>query len=59
MRTRLRALLLCGALQVGALFGVPMRPDEIEALMQQLNGAKLAHELPGEEDDGDPPKDPE
>jgi hypothetical protein len=59
MRKRLRALCLCGALQIGALFGVPMRPEEIEALIQQMNGAKPANELPGEEDRGDPPPDPE
>jgi hypothetical protein len=55
MRRRLRTLLLCGALQVGVLFGVPMRPGEIEETMQRLNGSKLAHLLPGEEDDGEPP----
>jgi hypothetical protein len=33
--------------------GVPMRPEEIRALLNQINQPKLAHVLPGEEDVGD------
>jgi hypothetical protein len=47
--------MLCVALEFGVLSGVPMRPEQIRELMNQLNQPKLAHVLPGEEDSGDPP----
>ena len=47
-KKRLRTLLLCAALEVGVLSGVPMRPEEIRALMNQLNQPKLAHVLPSD-----------
>ena len=54
-----RTLIVCAVLEVGALAGVPMRPEEIQALMHQLNQPNLAHVLPSEDDDGgDPPSDP-
>ena len=60
---RLRTVFLCLALEAGVLSGVPMRPEQIRELMNQLNQPKLAHMLPGEEDSGDPltasPKDAE
>lgn len=53
---RLRTIVLCAALELGVLSGVPMRPEEIRALMQQINQPKLAHVLPAEDEDGgDPP----
>lgn len=55
LRKRLRTVFVCAFLEVGALAGVPMRPKEIQELMQVMNGPKLAHVLPGEEDAGDPP----
>ncbi len=51
----LRTLFVCAGLEVGALAGVPMRPEEIEALMHQMNEPKLAHVLPSEDDDGNDP----
>ena len=51
---RLRTVFLCLALEVGVLSGVPMRPEQIRELLNQLNQPKLAHTLPGEEDSGDP-----
>ena len=53
LKKRLRALLVCTLLQVGVFHGAPMRPEQIEELMQQLNQAKLAHLLPSENDEGD------
>ena len=53
LKSRLRTLLCCAVLQVGAFTGVPMRPDEIEALMHSLNVPKLAWVLPDKTDDGD------
>lgn len=51
--SRLRVALVCLTLQMGVLAGVPMRPDEIQALMNQMNQPKVAHMLPSENDDGD------
>ena len=52
---KLRTVLLCAALEFGVLSGAPVRPEEIRALMQQLNQPRLAHTLPEKEDDGGPP----
>jgi hypothetical protein len=58
LRRRLRVLFLCATLQIGVLAGVPMRPDEIEELMQQINQPKLAQVLPADENTtGAPPDD--
>jgi hypothetical protein len=57
MRSRLRVVLVCAALQMGVLSGVPMRPDEIRELMKQMNQPKMAHVLPGENGEGDDPRD--
>ncbi len=51
--SRLRVLLLCVALEMGVLSGVPMRPDEIQELMNQMNQPKLAHVLPSDAEGGD------
>jgi hypothetical protein len=53
-------MLVCAALQVGVLCGVPMRPEQIQELMFQLHQPKLAHVIPDEEGGGDgdgPPPD--
>lgn len=55
LKSRLRTLLCCVVLEVGALTGVPMRPDEIRELMNTLAQPKLARVLPDRPDDGDPP----
>jgi hypothetical protein len=56
LASRLRVLLVCAALEMGVLGGVPMRPDEIRELMHQMNQPALAHVLPIEDEDGvDPP----
>jgi hypothetical protein len=44
----LRVFLVCAALQLGVFAGVPMRPDEIQGLMNQLNQPKLAHAMPAD-----------
>jgi hypothetical protein len=43
---------MCLVLEVGVLTGVPMRPDEIGELMNQMNQPKRTHVLPGEDDEG-------
>jgi len=55
MTSRLRTILVCAMLEYAAMMGAPMRPDEIEELMRQMNQPKLAHVLRDENDDGDPP----
>ena len=53
VKGKLRTLLCCLVLEVGALTGVPMRPDEIRELMDTLARPKLARILPDRPDDGD------
>jgi hypothetical protein len=50
---RLRVFVVCVALEMGVLGGVPMRPDEIQELMNQMNQRKMAHVLRSENDEGD------
>ena len=57
LRKRLRTIVVCATLELAVLSGVPMRPEEIRALMEQLNQPKLAHALPAEEQSGDDPPD--
>jgi hypothetical protein len=53
LKKKLRVLLACAALEFGVLMGAPMRPDEIQELMRQMNQPKLAHVLRHEDDAGD------
>jgi hypothetical protein len=55
LKTRLRTIFMCAALELGALSGVPMRPEEIRSMMNQINQPKLAHVLPTEDQNGDDP----
>jgi hypothetical protein len=56
MKEKLRTIFLCAALEVGVLAGVPMRPEEIRGLMNQMNQPQLAHVLPSDDESGnDPP----
>jgi hypothetical protein len=57
LKKRLRTIFLCAALELGVLSGVPMRPEEIRALMNQINQPKVAHVLPSDDQDGDDPQD--
>jgi hypothetical protein len=56
MMKRLRVLFVCAVLEMGVLVGAPMRPEEIQELMHQMNQPKIAHVLPAEsEGDGPSP----
>jgi hypothetical protein len=55
LASRLRVVFICAALQLGVFSGVPMRPEQIQALMHQMNQPKLAHVLPAHEEGGDDP----
>jgi hypothetical protein len=57
IKKRLRTIFLCAALEIGVLAGVPMRPEEIRALMHQINQPTLAHVLPSEDERGNDPLD--
>ena len=48
VRHKFRTLLLCMALGLGSLIGVPMRPEQIQELMQTLNQPKVARTIPQE-----------
>lgn len=52
VKQSLRTIFVCAALELGVLSGVPIRPDEVRALMQQLSAPRLAHELPADEEGG-------
>ena len=56
-KQRLRVLLACAALEFGVLIGAPMRPDQIQELMHQMNQPTLARILRSEDDAGDDPPD--
>lgn len=56
LKKRLRVLLVCVSLEFGVIIGAPMRPDEIRALMHQMNQPTLAQVLPGEKEGGDDPR---
>jgi hypothetical protein len=47
--------MFCFVLGFGSLLGVPMCPEEIEALMANMNKPKIAHVLPDEDFHGDDP----
>ena len=55
LRQKLRVLFVCLGLEMAVLAGSPVRPEEIEALMHQMNQPKLAHVLRRENDEGDDP----
>jgi hypothetical protein len=55
LKSRLRVLAICLGLQMGVICGVPMRPEEVQELMHQINQPTLAHVLPTEDEGGDDP----
>jgi hypothetical protein len=50
---KLRNILFCVILAVSSVHGVPMRADEVEALMAAMREPKVAHTLPDEDYNGD------
>jgi hypothetical protein len=55
LKSRFRVLVVCLTLQMGVFGGVPIRPDEIQALMHQMNQPTVAHILPTEDEGSDDP----
>jgi hypothetical protein len=52
IRRRLRTLLLCLPLLLGAFAGMAMRPEEIEELMHSMNQQTISYVIP-ESENGD------
>lgn len=53
LRQRLQTVLLCFALELGALSGVPMRPEKIQELLENMNRPKVSGAASREVDKGD------
>jgi len=51
----LRTFVVCLPLMIGSLSGVPMKPEEIEELMHNLNQPKITITIPGQSESGDDP----
>jgi len=54
-RHRLRTIFVCAMLEYAALFGIVMRPEQIQELMHTMNRPKLAQTNPDESQRGDEP----
>ena len=52
-KRKLRSVLLCIPLLLGAFGGMPMRPEEIEELMHSMNQQKIEYVIPLESNNGD------
>ncbi len=52
LKQRLCKTLFCLVLGLSSLAGAPMRPEEIQELMCQMNQPKVSHTLPDESDIG-------
>lgn len=48
IKRRLRMLVLCLPLLMGAGFAMPMRPEEIEELMHSANQQTITYTIPGD-----------
>ena len=53
MKHKLRALLLCLPLVVGSVIGAPMRPEQIEELMQAMSQQKISRTVADDNQNGD------
>lgn len=56
-KSRFKTISLYMILELSALLGVPMRPDDVERMTRQLNNAVVLVEEEGERN-GDPPEPP-
>ena len=54
-KNRCCRLLFSTILAAASFVGAPMRPEEVDELMQRMNRPKLAHTLPDESHKGDDP----
>ena len=56
-KRRAGQILIYATLEMGALMGVPMRPDDIEEMTRRMNNAVAEVARPDEDPSGDPPDD--
>ena len=54
---RLRTILLCSVLEIGVMLGIPMPPERIRQLLQQMNQPAVMHVLREDDDCSEPPPD--
>jgi hypothetical protein len=54
-KKRLRTIFLCAALKLGLLIGVPMPPEEVRALMNQMKPAEARARVTGPRRERQPP----
>ena len=58
IKKALRKLCFGGMLCLASMMGAAMRPEEIEALMRDMNVPKIVHSIEDENDQGDDPMEP-
>lgn len=51
LSSRLRTFLVCAMLEYAALIGSPMRPDEIQKLLRDMNQSQATHVVTDDESD--------
>jgi hypothetical protein len=56
MRFPFRKLVVCFALGFGSVIGVPMRPEEIQELLRDMNVPRVETTVPKRDDEDDPLK---
>ena len=49
LSSRLRTILMCAMLEYAALMGSPMRPDEIQKILRDMNQPQVTHVIPDDE----------
>jgi len=55
LKNRLGKLLLLSALEVGALCGAPIRPEDIEKILKMSSETVVTCAVRNEQEDGEPP----
>jgi len=55
LKNRLGKLLLLSALEVGALCGAPIRPDDIEKILKMSSETVVTCTVRNDQEDGEPP----
>ncbi len=53
IKLKLRMLLLYLPLLAGSLSGVPMRPEDMDQIMEALNQERIEYVIPGDSENGD------
>ena len=51
LSSRLRTILVCAMLEYAALMGSPMRPEEIQKILRDMNKPQVTHVITDDESD--------